>query len=330
MLTALDHTRLLARDIWAAILGRVGMRPLEALRTAYFRSSPGSLRHALLRRCMWMIRYRSIDAALSVLDIESAGGGGLPMRLTNCANVIIRRLYWLGEAGYEPHEIALWRSACRKASSIVEIGANIGYYTIQGAKAAPQARYLAVEAHPLTAQLLRKNLALNGLERVTVEEGAVVGDPTLKSVQISIPFGDNEGVPLGTFVDVGNELKTEEKALSSVRAIFARDVILGADLVKLDIEGMEYGVLSAVKEYIETAKPTLFIEVLDRAVRLKEFLEALQVRAGYSIYAITPGGLNNIVHIQSVNLQRDYGTADVLAHCPGRSGSASDEFRIGE
>jgi hypothetical protein len=151
------------------------------------------------------------------------------------------------------------------------------------------------------------------LERVPVEERAVVGDPTIRSVQIAIPVLDKDAGPCGAFIDVvGNEMEKEARAFGSVRALFARDVIVGADLIKRHIEGMEYSVLSAVQDYIEAAKPTIFVEVLDEASRLKEFLESLCARAGYSAYAITTDGLNNIPHIGSVKLQRNYRIRDVL------------------
>jgi FkbM family methyltransferase len=63
----------------------------------------------------------------------------------------------------------------RRGDTVVDAGACIGYFTLLAADlVGAGGRVLAVEPSPLSAALLRRNVALNGLsDRVTVEEAAL-------------------------------------------------------------------------------------------------------------------------------------------------------------
>ncbi len=56
---------------------------------------------------------------------------------------------------------------------ILDIGANIGAFTIVAARLFPDAKVIAVEPEPSNSKLLRKNIALNKLTNVEVIECAV-------------------------------------------------------------------------------------------------------------------------------------------------------------
>ena len=56
---------------------------------------------------------------------------------------------------------------------ILDIGANIGSFTIVAARLFPNAKVIAVEPEPSNIQLLKKNIAINNLTNVEVVECAV-------------------------------------------------------------------------------------------------------------------------------------------------------------
>src|SRR4029077_2829128 len=62
----------------------------------------------------------------------------------------------------------------------VDVGANIGYFTLLGAQlVGKRGRVVAVEAHPGLADLLRRNVIINGVrDRVTVWNGAAWSETT--------------------------------------------------------------------------------------------------------------------------------------------------------
>jgi FkbM family methyltransferase len=305
--TAVRAAKLRLRDGIAAVLARTPSRWLEPMRRGYLSAAPGSLSHQVLGAAMRLIRYRPIDPSVSAFEI--AGGSGL--RLTNCASAIARNLYWLGVDGWEPSELEWWTRYCSRASRILELGGNIGYYTVAGAIASKGAPYTVVEPHPRSARLLRENLRLNGITNVTVLERAVVGDDQ-KTVELWVPKLDADEAPAMAFVQGAGEATLEALKAVVVDCVSIKDLIDGVDLLKLDIEGYEHAVLGPIIDTLLTQRPTIFVEVLDDAVSLKALLDRLIVEGGYKASAITPNGLVPIDRIVGQDLQRRLKTRDLI------------------
>ena len=128
-------------------------------------------------------------------------------RLTfvNVESRVAQQLFWLGEQGWEPELLPWWRFYCRGAATIVELGANIGYFAVQAATTAPRARYIAVEPHPVSARVCRENLALNGVQSVHLLNAAATADPAQSTIQLAVPAGQL-ATPTIAFVSAGSEL----------------------------------------------------------------------------------------------------------------------------
>lgn len=62
----------------------------------------------------------------------------------------------------------------------------MGYFTVQGGRAAPSTRYVAVEPHPVSWRICRDNLALNGVTSVRLL-AAAAADPTVSTVSLHVP-----------------------------------------------------------------------------------------------------------------------------------------------
>jgi FkbM family methyltransferase len=147
-------------------------------------------------------------------------------------------VYFLGD--YARAEIDACTELCRSARWFGDIGANIGFVTLAVARACPSVRVLAVEADPAVGAWLRKNLALNpDLEpRVQVLDAAATdADGVVKFAPSQTPL--NAGI--------GHLVATD-----AVGAIAVKGVALGPyadgrgqplDVVKIDVEGAELGVL---------------------------------------------------------------------------------------
>lgn len=74
---------------------------------------------------------------------------------------------------WELDEAILFRAHLRPRMTVVDIGAHVGYYALLAARAVGRfGRVLAVEPHPVNAQLLRRNLARNEVRNVEVIEAA--------------------------------------------------------------------------------------------------------------------------------------------------------------
>jgi FkbM family methyltransferase len=241
-------------------------------------------------------------------------------RMVPADSYVTNRVYWLGLDGYEPGGPAWWASLVAAHDSALEIGANVGLYTVVGALADPSTRYRAAEPNPATCATLRRNLAINGLDRVEVVEAAVVGERTGAEVTLRFPDRDPYLASAGAFVEGAVDLDRPAARSVSVPAVTARDLVDGVDLVKLDIEGLELEVLRAVRPWIVDTTPTLVVEVLDDARDLQAFLADLIAEAGYAcavVHCRHPVGVPTRLVVAG-HLQRAFRTRDVTLVRPDR------------
>ncbi len=302
--------RLLGRRCVVGLLDRMPLRSLLWMRPAYAQAGPGTLRRRILGRVLEVVRHRSVGSVDSFALIDNPA-----VQLVGADSLVVRRLFWLGEQGYEASEALWWRFFCARSSSILELGANIGYYTVQGALAAPNAAYVAVEPHPGVADILRANMRLNGLEHVEVLEAAAVGARTSDKMQLQLVDEDHYAAPTGAGLGKGGEGFDRPASSSlSVAVVDALSLTRDVDLMKLDIEGYEYEVLLSVVELIRRTRPTLFVEMRAKAPKLRRFLTRLCADAGYQPYAITWPTLELLApaDLGSIALLGRYGTRDLI------------------
>jgi FkbM family methyltransferase len=218
-----------------------------------------------------LLYYRSLDADW----VEVPGGDG--ERLVVAGTRLERVLWWYGEAGYEQAEAQCWRRLCAGARDVLEVGANVGYYSVVGGRACT-GRYTAVEPAPEAATVARHNLELNGLDDVEVVQAAVVGADGPAEVELAFPDQEShQTAPTGSFLREGTEQVGHRAATTSVRVPTVRAAALfaGRDLVKLDIEGSEATVLEAAGEEIRRSRPIVLVEVLAGSTRLQAVLADL-------------------------------------------------------
>lgn len=239
------------------------------------------------------------------------------LRFVNADSLVLHQLYWFGEQGWEPELLPWWRHFCRRSSSIVEIGANVGYFTVQGATAAPHARYVAIEPHPTTAEICRTHLALNGVTSVELLPVAAVADAGVDSVELLVPR-EQLALPTVAFTPQRSELPSQvagqRHTSMRVPAVDVRRLIAGADLIKIDAEGQEHALLAAGWDCLVETRPTVFVEMLPGTARLREISVRLCDELGYRCYA---GGRDRLVrlapaHLKQVNLAKEYGTNDII------------------
>jgi FkbM family methyltransferase len=75
---------------------------------------------------------------------------------------------------YEPFETALFKKAIKPGQTVLDIGANIGYYTLIAAKiVGPRGKVYAFEPDPDNFSLLKKNVEINGYANVVLINKAV-------------------------------------------------------------------------------------------------------------------------------------------------------------
>ncbi len=131
----------------------------------------------------------------------------------------------------------------RDAGVFVDVGAHIGLISLAVARACPHVRVIAVEADPVVATWLRRNLLLNPdlAGRVTVVEGAASDSDG--SVEF-LPSGSSENVGVGHVTGASPTGAVRVPSVALGGWLSARQ--LRADVVKMDIEGGELPALAGL------------------------------------------------------------------------------------
>jgi len=149
----------------------------------------------------------------------------------------------------------LARADLPPAPVVVDIGANIGGFSLAVLHARPQASIAAFEASPAALVALQRNIEANGAGgRVSVHHAAVTGPSEPDAVWLNEHVGDlctssllepNDGDGPST-----HRVEVPARPLSAILASYPH----GVDLLKIDVEGAEY-------EIIEATPPELFAKV---------------------------------------------------------------------
>jgi len=283
-------------------------------------SPPAQARRAVLRRL-----YRGgIPRAVSSFRLVD----NPDLEFVAVDSQVLEQLYWGGEDGWEPELLPWWRAFCRTSRAVLELGTNVGYFAVQGARVAPGVRYVAVEPHPVSAGICRTHLALNGVTSVDVVEAAAVADAAA-SVSLLVP-ADQAATPTVAFLSPDTELPADMAgdgpAVVDVPAVDVRSLLDGVDLIKMDVEGQEHVLLAALRGYLRERRPPLFVEVLPGTVQLRALLADLCATDGYRCYALSRQGPVELdgERLATVRLMDEYGCQDVLL-CAGDLPRASTE-----
>jgi FkbM family methyltransferase len=184
-----------------------------------------------------------------------------------------RALELYGEA--HEFEIELLRQLCGPGSCVFDVGANIGDHTIPLAQHVGESgKVYAFEPQPQIFELLRENVTLNALSNVVCVHAALgASHGTVLIPEIDYSVEDNYG---------GVEVSRFEQG-DPVRRAMLDDYLdeRGANLVKIDVEGMESDVLAGGRRFIERFRPVLYVENdrVDRSQALLELLGELGYRA---------------------------------------------------
>jgi len=167
---------------------------------------------------------------------------------------------------YEKEEIAAFCASITTDCVVLDVGANIGLYTMLAAKRG--AKVFAIEADPLNAALLRHNVRLNAFEdRVTILEMAATDvEETLPLYRTLHRMGESNIVQKGVLS--GN---VQGRTIDSLN-------LPPLAVCKMDIEGAELRALLGMQRTLERSPGLkLFVEyaeVFPNSAALLEYLRA--------------------------------------------------------
>ncbi|WP_419758755.1 FkbM family methyltransferase [Acidisoma sp.] len=156
---------------------------------------------------------------------------------------------------YEPDVTRLFRSRLQPGMSVVDIGANIGYFTMLAATlVGAQGHVLAVEPNPRNVRLLEASRRANGFDNVTVAQSAAGRETGILILNTSFSNGTTSAPP----DELGQLLAAE--SVSCLRLDSLLDAWTTVDLIKVDVEGAEYNALLGAEATIRRCRPFIISE----------------------------------------------------------------------
>ena len=195
---------------------------------------------------------------------------------------------------WEPRETERLLELVRPGHRVVEIGANIGYHTVQlGRAVGAEGRVHAFEPDPTNREVLLRNVAEHRLDAVVDVHGAAVSDRA--GLATLIRHGHNMGGHSLIASNVDGAIETISVATVILDDILAHETV---DLIKIDAEGAEPAILAGARQTIARDRPILFLEIWPYGLLSQGGTTALLdgLRSDYNLLRIdeTTGAISDV------------------------------------
>jgi FkbM family methyltransferase len=169
---------------------------------------------------------------------------------------------WLVLDGlWEAHVTDWLQKTLRPGQIFVDVGANVGYFTLLGGLlVGRQGRCVGIEAHPRLAELLQRNVVMNGLYGyVTTWQRAAWSETTDLKLYTRQNFAGNSSA--GSIGSEALDRLGDTEEIIEVHAVRLDDLLADlprVDVIKVDVEGAEVHVFTGLSRIL-AANPAITI-----------------------------------------------------------------------
>jgi FkbM family methyltransferase len=245
------------------------------------------------------IRWVSLRLGTQIEEMVKKNGvalslpNGRVLRLARDSGVnLASLLFWKGLDGYEAQTSKTLRFFFERAATFVDVGANYGLYSILGALWNPNLRVVAFEPVPQIHQALARNVSLNHLEQRVSTLQLALADRAGEATFYLPRTASKDFETTGTLAaDSWQSRKGSPEILVKTLRFDDFEPLhpMTVDLLKIDVEDFEAGVLAGMEHTIRRDRPFIVCEILPRAhrnERTRQIVESLN----YTPYWITRSG----------------------------------------
>ncbi|MEM9585944.1 MAG: FkbM family methyltransferase [Planctomycetota bacterium] len=162
--------------------------------------------------------------------------------------------YWLGR--HHRQQVQLATKLVAENATFVDVGANIGEFSISVALQHRDAAVVAFEPNSKVRHLLCRNRDLNDLSNLHVFPDAV-GD--VNGSRMLYQSDDTMLSSLTAFSD--RHQPTETVSVVTLDTLVAEQKLKSIDVLKIDVEGNEFNVLRGAVNAIRRFQPHIIVEV---------------------------------------------------------------------
>ncbi|MFG1306323.1 FkbM family methyltransferase [Xanthobacter autotrophicus] len=153
-------------------------------------------------------------------------------------------------------EVRYLEKFLRSGDVFVDVGANIGLFTLKAATFA--GRVVAAEPGAVAGRQLADNLALNGFKNVTIVPKAI-SDTEGKAVLFHNPLGDDPQA--FSLINDGTSSESEEVEITTLDRLAADLRLERVDCLKIDVEGAEDRVINGAAGTLGRFHPAVIFEM---------------------------------------------------------------------
>lgn len=207
---------------------------------------------------------------------------------------------------YESDDSAMIIKLASSSRNFIDIGANMGWYSINIAKTYPHCTVHAFEPIPKTYQYLIRNIDLNNLKNI---EPHPFGLSNEKKDLIFYFYGEGSGNASSKNL---SERDDADLITCHVQRLddFISEHQITVDFIKCDVEGAELFAFEGAYEVLKRDKPIVFTEMLRKWAAKFDYhpnqIIKLFSDIGYRCFYSQRGGLKEIVEMTDQTVETNF------------------------
>jgi FkbM family methyltransferase len=247
-----------------------------------------------LRRFYWQKRYRG---KLEKEKVISVFFGDINIRLNEAVggNIFSDNVHEISETNF-------LRNYCKEDFVCLDVGANIGYFSVLLGVLCPKGRVIAIEPIPKNAKFIKNNIDINNINNCDVE-CAALGDKNGES-----EFNLVTDTAFSGFRSTGRKVDSETITVKVLtpKCVLEKYDIEKIDLIKIDIEGAEPIVFKAFESVFKYTKPKYILSECNGknlstyGFQVYDFIGMME-KYGYDVFGLSESGhLESIVGVDEV------------------------------
>jgi FkbM family methyltransferase len=212
----------------------------------------------------------------------------------------------LADGYYEPFQSDILLELAKNSRSFLDIGANMGFYSLAIAMENPSISVHSFEPQPSVYQIMLKNIQLNQLHDRIISINIGLGH---QQDDLTMFIPNFTGTGGGSFKNLHADEGEAEQIKVPVVTLDSLELSV-TDLIKIDVEGSELNVIYGAIDLITKNRPTIMAELLRKWMKPfghspQTFLNNLG-NLGYRCFAINESDLTEINQIDEETLQTNF------------------------
>ena len=236
--------------------------------------------------------------------------------------------FWGGvhSGRWEPETFAILSKFIKPSDICCDIGSWIGPTVIYTARKCR--KVVCFEPDPIAYRYLRENIALNELQNVTSYSVALSDGTAIRKMA---SFGGKLGDSMTSLLEGdrgGKEINVLALEWSFFEKLYQDESF---DFIKIDIEGGEFSLIPAMKDYLTKNKPVLYLAThapfLDPAERLEQMRKIVETLGIYQTcldHRMRPVDISELTGEKALNDFHSYVFFDSPAWPGGASPNPSE------